>query len=480
MKNNKRIMAMILTLILAVSMVTGCSKGTSKEEPTPAPDTANQTEPAKSEDATKPSEKTKVVIWSKDRHDADFITQKVTEYNASNTDNIEVNFQIYTENYQQAIEIAFQAGEAPDVFSQEAKVYESLLGSGNLADLTPIMDEEFLNVFGSAIIPGLNQIDGKVYYIPLTGTTGRLFYNKDIFTKAGIANPPATFEEMIADAKLITSKLSGEGIYGFAANLKNPASAFNRTILYQVERQLGLHHGYNFATGKYEFAAYADLINLWRELLSPDAAFPGCESLDIDPLRTQFAAGKIGMYISFTHAEPGVYKNQFPMEQEWGCVQIPTMGGKVVGAQRYEANSGMLFNTNSEHLDAAWKAYTAIYANVENQVGYYENGLGISTIPAVIEKAKPAQVYLDNPALLIGETDKIWPLNPQEMNTSTFILEGLDDNATFFSLVYSKDDIAEGLKDLEDRYNAALNAGVEEGTFEATVIPGFDPMNPSK
>lgn len=37
---------------------------------------------------------------------------------------------------------------------------------------------------------------------------------------------------------------------------------------------------------------------------------PGVESLDIDPLRAQFAEGKIGMYMSYS-SEPGVYKNQF-------------------------------------------------------------------------------------------------------------------------------------------------------------------------
>ncbi|MDF2905939.1 MAG: extracellular solute-binding protein family 1 [Herbinix sp.] len=483
MKNFKKLLAMVLVIAFIMSLATACS-GKKEETSGSANPTQGATETKDNEDAgkdeTQPAEKTKVVIWSKDRHDADFVTQKVAEYNETNTDNIEVDFQIYTDNYPQAIDMAFQSGEAPDMFSQETKVFESHLGGGRLADLAPFMDDTFKTTFAGSIIPGLNDLDGKIYYVPVTGTTGRLFYNKNIFEKAGIATPPATFEEMVADAKIITEKLSGEGIYGFAANMKNPGSALNRSLMYQVQRQLGLQNGYNFATGEFDFAPYADLLAQWKELLSGSAAFPGCESLDIDPLRTQFAAGKIGMYISFTHAEPGVYKNQFPMTDEWGVVQIPTLGGQVTGAQGYVANGGYLFNAESEKLEAAWKVYNAIFMNIDYQVEYYEAGLGISIVPAVIEKAKPAQVYVDNQDLLIGATDSIWPRNPQEAYSTAFILEGMDSNTTFASMFYGDTDIVAGLQDLTDRYNAALKAGIDEGTVQPIVKAGFDAKNPTK
>ncbi len=39
-------------------------------------------------------------------------------------------------------------------------------------------------------------------------------------------------------------------------------------------------------------------------------------------------------------------------------------------------------------------------------------------------------------------------------------------------------DIAEGLQDLTDRYNAALDAGIAEGAGTEIKIDNFDPMNP--
>lgn len=55
--------------------------------------------------------------------------------------------------------------------------------------------------FGSLMIDNVNRFDGKVYSLPNTGLTMRLVYNKDIFTKAGIQNPPVSLQEMVDDAK---------------------------------------------------------------------------------------------------------------------------------------------------------------------------------------------------------------------------------------------------------------------------------------
>ena len=261
-------------------------------------------------------EKTVINIWSKDRHDADYVQKKVDEYNATNTDNIEVNYQLYTDNYQQAIDMAVQSGELPDILVFQDDAFNKYLGEGQWADLYEFMDDDTKEYFKDVIYDGYNELDGKLYFIPTTGTTCRLFYNTEIFERMGIENPPETLEEMVEDAKLITSELSGEGIYGFAENMKSASAGLARSMMVGLQRETGTLLGYDFAKGEYDFSTWADELALWTELLSDECAFPGCESLDIDPLRTQFAAGKIGMYMSYTHAEPGVYANQFPMDSD--------------------------------------------------------------------------------------------------------------------------------------------------------------------
>lgn len=197
---------------------------------------------------------------------------------------------------------------------------------------------------------------------------------------------------MVEDAKLITSELAGEGIYGFAENMKSASSGLNRSMIVGLQSETGAPMGYDFEKGEYDFTTWADELKLWTELLSDECAFPGCESLDIDPLRTQFAAGKIGMYMSYSHAEPGVYANQFPMDSDkWDCAPIPTVGGKKLGKQYFSGTSGYLLNAKSENLEKAYQVYHDIFTTEDYLVGYYEGGYGVSIIPTILEKAEPSE-----------------------------------------------------------------------------------------
>lgn len=426
---------------------------------------------------------TKVItVWTKDRADSEYMTAAVDEYNKTNTHGYLVEYQIYSDNYPSAVNLAFQNGEAPDIMVYQNDMFQSWVNAGKYADLTPFMDDEFKQTFGDNFYEGINEIDGKIYYVPTACTVTRLFYNTEIFDRVGIKEPPKTLDEMVEDAKLITSQLSGEGIYGFAANMKSPGSALSRSFDMMAQMSCAIDKGYDFTAGKYDFTKLADLIEVWQELMSPECAFPGCESLDIDPLRTQFADGKIGMYISFTHAEPGVYAKQFPMDSsKWAVADIPTLTGTQVGAETFQAMNGYCLNAESKNLEDAWTVYRELFADVDLLAGYYSAGLGISLVPSAIEKATPAECYSANPKLLIQDTDAIWPKTPQERNVDAVVVEGENMYNVFAGLILNNADeaeIASSLQDLTDRYNAAMEQGIADGLGSEVVNPSFDAMNP--
>lgn len=426
-------------------------------------------------------EKTVINIWSKDRHDADYVQKKVDEYNENNTDNIEVNYQLYTDNYTQAVDMAVQSGEMPDILVFQDQMFDKYIGEDQWADLYEFMDDDMKEMFKDVIHEGYNEFDGKLYFIPTTGTTCRLFYNKEIFDRVGIENPPKTLEEMVEDAKLITAELAGEGIYGFAENMKSASSGLNRSMIVGLQRETGAPMGYDFEKGEYDFTTWADELKLWTELLSDECAFPGCESLDIDPLRTQFAAGKIGMYMSYSHAEPGVYANQFPMDSDkWDCAPIPTAGGKELGKQYFSGTSSYLLNAKSENLEKAYKVYHDIFTTEDYLVGYYEGGYGVSIIPAILEKAEPSDDFKNKEWLKINpETDALLPKPPHSAFTSGMIVEGEDMFETCESIYYGGADIESTLQDLTDRYNKAYQEAIENGTGYEIKIENYDPMNPT-
>jgi multiple sugar transport system substrate-binding protein len=422
--------------------------------------------------------KTVITVWTHNRHDLAFMQKKVDAYNANNKDNIEVKFEVYTDNYTQAVNLVFQTGEAPDIFSNNGDVFNAHYTAGRFADFNTLMDDEFKNTFKDMMYRDVNVIDGKCYYIPTMATTCRLFYNKDIFKRVGIASPPQTMEELIATARRITTQLKSEGIYGFGINLKSASAGLGRSFNIQGQRELGLNMGFDFAKGEYDFTPYEKMLLGWKELLGPDIAFPGCESLDIDPLRAQFAAGKVAMYFSYTHAEPGVYATQFPNPYDWGAAQIPVSGGVVKGAQYFSPTNGFLLNANSKNLPTAWKVYKELLANLDLLKEYYEEGLGITLVPAVIAVAKPAKIYAENPAMLITPTDAVLPRVPHDINSNAVVVEGMNYYDTWASVIWGQLDARRGLADLTDRYNRAYRNGISQGIGKEVKIPGFNPMKP--
>ena len=242
-------------------------------------------------------EKTVINIWSKDRHDADYVQKKVDEYNENNTDNIEVNYQLYTDNYTQAVDMAVQSGEMPDILVFQDEMFDKYIGEDQWADLYEFMDDDMKEMFKDVIHEGYNEFDGKLYFIPTTGTTCRLFYNKEIFDRVGIENPPETLEEMVEDAKLITSELAGEGIYGFAENMKSASSGLNRSMIVGLQSETGAPMGYDFEKGEYQWVA-----QITKELVYADPSNQKARNLCADALE------QLGY-----QAESGAWRNAYLM-----------------------------------------------------------------------------------------------------------------------------------------------------------------------
>ena len=88
----------------------------------------------------------------------------------------------------------------------------------NLGVLVPL-DQQLpdFSTFAGQVYPGAlatNAYKGHYYGLPLDTNTRVLLYNKEALAKAGITQPPTTFDELKADAP----KLTAAGVYAFADN----------------------------------------------------------------------------------------------------------------------------------------------------------------------------------------------------------------------------------------------------------------------
>ncbi|RDI66287.1 extracellular solute-binding protein [Nocardia pseudobrasiliensis] len=99
----------------------------------------------------------------------------------------------------------------PDILNIDA--YSSFATDGKLYPATDIVEPSVI----SDIQPGFAKnasIDGTQWALPLFASTRTLFYNTDLFSKAGIAAPPKTWAELTEDAKKIQALGGGVSGYG--------------------------------------------------------------------------------------------------------------------------------------------------------------------------------------------------------------------------------------------------------------------------
>ncbi|SDE19872.1 multiple sugar transport system substrate-binding protein [Paenibacillus sp. UNCCL117] len=428
---------------------------------------ATQTGDNGSGQAAPPAQKKVVKYWTDDRHDQEYIKELINKFNSSNKDNIEVEMTVMSENYNQSVDIAFSSNQAPDVLRLKSANTETFYKKGYLAPLDSYLDDAIKTKFATVLIDGVNRFDGKLYSLPNTGLTLRLVYNKDLFTKAGIANPPQSLAEMVDAAKKITEAGKKDGVYGFALNFKNPKSAMDRSLreILSLSGHQGL--GYDIKTGKFDFAPYGEAIKYFKQMYEDGSILPGAETLDIDPMRAQFAAGKIGMYLSFS-TEPGVYKDQFPTQINWGGALAPTLDGKRGGTSEIvSAGTWLGLSEKSPNKDAAWKFIQFMYGD-DVLTTYHEKGFGIAVVPSIAEKAKQPQVP-GMEGFLVGKLDSLWPVSP---NVTP---EGINYADAFFKYMLTGGDLDKIVQDLNTRYNAALDKAVQKGDVKIKPDPAFDP-----
>jgi multiple sugar transport system substrate-binding protein len=101
---------------------------------------------------------------------------------------------------------AIRGGNAPDVAqSFTADNTGAFCSSGGWIDLKPYMQASKIDAsqFPQAV-QTYTEFNGTRCALPMLADTYGLYYNKDLFKKAGIAAPPKTMSELTADAKKLT------------------------------------------------------------------------------------------------------------------------------------------------------------------------------------------------------------------------------------------------------------------------------------
>jgi raffinose/stachyose/melibiose transport system substrate-binding protein len=250
--------------------------------------------------------------------------------------------------YFTALKAAQASGTLPDLIglSPGAKTQEYR------PDLQPLDDvaagawgADWQNNFAPALLTqarlGNPKGDTHVYMLPQEAEVLNLWYNRAAFAKAGIAGPPATFDELVADA----AKLDKAGFIAFYQG--GGTGLFDNWVFMQIAAQTDLQDLLAAENGAPVWTKPGMLAaaNVWQQLFSRHVVQAGALSaLQYPTGANLFAVGRVGMislgswWLQETHLSTnpalttmsGYGKFFFPAVAAGGSVS-PPLGGVDIG-----------------------------------------------------------------------------------------------------------------------------------------------------
>ena len=224
----KRVITVVLAATMALSSLAGCGNGKTLEEQTASTGENSTQEGTDGEGFSmadaKDVEGTEISFWhSMGGVNGQAIDALVEKFNTENEFGITVNAQ-YQGEYDDSLN-KLKSAQIGNMGADLVQVYEIgsrfMIESGWITPMQEMIDADGYDM--SSIEPNLAAyytIDNKLYSMPFNSSTPIMYYNKDMFEKAGITEVPDSLEAIEEVGEQLLSKGgAGEvislGIYGW-------------------------------------------------------------------------------------------------------------------------------------------------------------------------------------------------------------------------------------------------------------------------
>lgn len=293
------------------------------------------------------------------------------------------------------LRLAIVTGEQPTFSHVVGEVLPYLWGADVLADLTPFAEGE-RSLDQADLIPALTQdgyfdyagLDVPLFALPFNRSTPILFYNRDIFARAGV-QPPDTWDDLRRVAELLTVRENDRTVqWGFEVPID---WWFWIALLYQADGSL-MNEDNSDVT--FDGRAGGEALELWVEMVREDRTQkppPGRDFNAWGQTNVDFLAGNVAMiwtstaflsYLTDT-ADFEVGAAFLPGHRQRG---VPTGGTFFV----------MLDGGDSKAQEAAW-AFMHFMMQPE-QTAYWSRRTGYMPVHRrALELPEMVELYAENP-----------------------------------------------------------------------------------
>ncbi len=203
-------------------------------------------------------------------------------------------------DYEKKLLKAFATGRGPDIFTIHhtwVDRYKPLISPASAETIDErILREEFVDVVAQDMLK-----DGAVYGLPISVDTLALYYNKDLFNEAGIAQPPKTWDQFQEIVEKLTKvdrfgniQQSGAAL-GTAANVNRAPDILQLLMMQSGLPIAGADYSVdiNNETSQNSLTFYTDFSNKTKKVYT--------WNLQQDYSVDSFASGKSAMMLSYAY-----------------------------------------------------------------------------------------------------------------------------------------------------------------------------------
>lgn len=263
----------------------------------------------------------------------------IASFEEANPD-VTVNLEVQSwDNINDVIRTKVQAGEAPDILNIDA--FSGFAKDDLLYPAEEIVSEDTFADFQESFVENAS-LDGTVYGLPMIASARALFYNEDLLTQAGVTEPPATWDDLLAAATAVAGL--GTGVYGYGMPLGSE-EAQAETSIWTFGGGGSWTDGDTITVDTPENLAAVEFM---KRMIDEGATQPDPGATDRTPMLDVFIQGQIAMAVGLPPTI-GQIEERNP-ELNYGIVPVPTQDGSPVTLG--VADHLMAFRNDDDKQDA--------------------------------------------------------------------------------------------------------------------------------
>jgi len=368
-------------------------------------------------------------MWHYFTDRADLMTQLAAEYKQET--GVTVNMELISsgDTLGQKFQAAAQANTLPDICAAWTGIGDGLAPyakEGLIANLSGEMDTAPWSAnftpasIAAASFPAGNSygVDPGPYLVPIDSNNMQFLYNKDLFTKAGIASPPTTWNDFLADGQ----KLKAIGVAPFVAGLGSwPVDSLAQVYMWNMIGQQGLEDTFS-GSQPYTAQPWIDFLSLFDQLRTSGILADGILADDDPAAESLFVHGQAGMIFDGSWAI-GVFNQQDPTFTNYGVFFPPSAGNYPVLIPGGVGAMAFVVGTSPHKAEAT--AFLQWLTEGPQQAKYANSSFNLPANPTVASQ----QSLSPNLAAFSAKMDSLIPSLPQGMPSAvdTTMQKGIQD-----------------------------------------------------